>query len=110
MPDVLANRNVGGVLPAVHLGLVDPLAQRLGADTELLGHTGDHAEPPAPLAGGLVDHSDGPLSELGRVPPLERAAAVLCHDSIFLQAVESPSKSGRFTRAVSPCPTARRQS
>jgi len=100
MPDVLANRNVGGVLPAVDLGLVDPLAQRLGADTELLGHPRDHAEPLAALAGGLVDHSDGPLSELGRIPPLERAAAVFCHDSMFLQAVESPSKSVRFTHGV----------
>src|SRR5450756_784534 len=98
MPDVLANRNVGGVLPAVDLGLVDPLAQRLGADTELLGHPRDRAEPLTPLAGGLEDHPDGPFSELGRVSPLERTAgaAVFCHDSIFLQAVESPSKSGRF--------------
>src|SRR5450756_3075646 len=102
MPDVLANRNVGGVLPAVDLGLVDPLAQGLGPDAELLGHPRDHAEPLAALAGGLEDHANGPLSELGRVPPLERAAAVLCHDSMFLQAMESPSKSGRFSVSTSP--------
>src|SRR5450759_3034941 len=98
-PGPLLGREAGP-LAAVDLGLVDPLAQGLGADAELARHPGDRPEALTPLAAGLEDHADGPLPELGRVPSLERAAAaVLCHDSMILQAVESPSKSGRFSRA-----------
>jgi len=82
--------------PAVDLGQVDRLAQGLGADAELAGHARDRAEPLTRPAGALEDHPDGPLPELGRIPPLERAA-VPCHDSVFLQAMESPSESGRFS-------------
>src|SRR5450759_995344 len=96
-PGPLLGREAGP-LAAVDLGLVDPLAQGLGADAELARHPGDRPEALTPLAAGLEDHADGPLPELGRVPSLERAAAaaVLCHDSMILQAVETPSKSGRF--------------
>ncbi len=77
-----------GPLAAIDLGLVDPLAQGLGADAELLGHPGHRAVPLTPLECGLRDEPDGPFPEFGWIPPLERAGrgAVFCHDFMILQA------------------------
>jgi hypothetical protein len=51
------------------------------------------------LGDRLGDHPDGPLSDLGRLSPLGRALAVLCHASMFCQTLESQRNAGRF-RAV----------
>jgi hypothetical protein len=72
----------------VDLDLADPGPQRLGADTQLPRHPGDHPKPLARLLDGLVHHAHRPLPQLGWIAPLEgvRAAAVaagLCHCSIF---------------------------
>lgn len=67
-------------------------------DAQLAGDVGDGAVAITPLGGCLGHEPDGPLPELGWIPPLEWAGvALLCHDSIFLQAMGSPPKSGRFT-------------
>jgi hypothetical protein len=65
-----------------------------GPDAHLPGDAAHRAKPLTPLAGRLEHHPDGSLSELGRVSALERAAAVFCQVSIFLQTMESPPKSG----------------
>jgi hypothetical protein len=52
---------------------------------------GDFVHGPVPLAllGRSLEHEpDGALA----------GGTLLCHDSIFLQAMESPPKSGRFTQ------------
>lgn len=74
-------------LPAVDLRLMDTLAQGLGLDAELLSDTAHCAEALTPLASHrLEDDPDGPLSEFGRYR----------RDSMFLETIESPPKSGRF--------------
>lgn len=75
-----------------------------------LRHPGHHAEAITPLAGGLEGKPHGALTELRWVPSLERTAAVLWHDSIFLQAAESPAKSGRFRSSVRTHPVPARES
>src|SRR5579859_777349 len=58
-------------LAAVDLGMLDPIAQRLGPNPELTGDTGDGAYALAALSNGLVDHAHGSLTHLGRVAALE---------------------------------------
>jgi hypothetical protein len=83
---------------AVDLVLVDPRPERLGADAELPGDPGHRAVSITALGDRLADHPYRSFSQLRRVAPLRRVpGAVLCHDSIFLQAMKSPPKSGRFT-------------
>jgi hypothetical protein len=56
----------------------------------------------------IEDRSIGPFSELRWIPALERAgAAVFRHDSIFLQAMESPPKSGQFIHPKPAMPASR---
>ena len=89
-----------GSAAAVDLGLVDPAAQGLGADVELSGDAGHERPAAARPDRRLEDHPDGPFLQLGWVLPLDWLARSLvlfvCHDSMFLQPLESPSKSVRF--------------
>ena len=51
------------------------------------------------LGRGLEHEPDRALSQLWWVPALERPGGVVwCHDSIFLQGMESPPKSVRFSQ------------
>jgi len=47
----------------VDLGLAQPAPQRLGADSQLAGHPGNHPEGLASLGGdGITGHADRPLT------------------------------------------------
>lgn len=46
-------------MAGVDLGLTNPQAERLGADAQLPGDTGDGAVTVTPLSGGLGDEPDG---------------------------------------------------
>jgi hypothetical protein len=91
-----------GPLALVDLGLADPQSDRLRSDAERLRDTGDRALALALLGRNLADQADGALSQLRRIPPLGGMGtpAALCHDSIFLQRMESPQKSVRFSLSI----------
>jgi hypothetical protein len=73
------------------------VAERFGADAQLLGDEADGAVALASLGRGLVDEPDGSLLQLRWIPPLGRAGPVIvCHGSIILQGMEPPPKSVRF--------------
>src|SRR5439155_98791 len=71
-----------GPVPAVDLGLADPLAEGLRADVELPGDAGDVAVVLARLPGRLENQPHGPVAYLRRVP-LAGRVLVLCHGSIL---------------------------
>jgi hypothetical protein len=60
---------VPGLLP-LSISAADPVAKRLGADAELAGDLGHDAEAVAAMRDRLVDHSNRPFTQLGRVPLL----------------------------------------
>ncbi len=88
-----------GARAGVDLGLVDPVADRLGADAQLVGDLAHRAVALTLLGDRLVDQPDGPLLQLRWIPPLDPGARVrsFCHGSIFLQGMEPPSNPVRFT-------------
>jgi len=57
-------------LTLVDLGLLDPIAHRLGPNPELTSDAADCAKPLAGLGNRGLDHPDRPLMKLGRVPAL----------------------------------------
>jgi hypothetical protein len=85
---------------ALDLRLVVPVAERFRPDAQLLGDRA-HGAVPFPCSAAVSKHeSDRALLQLGWIPPLGLAPAggsLCCHDSIFLQAMEPPPKSVRFT-------------
>lgn len=84
-------------LASVDLGLADPQSERFRSDAELLSDAGHRAVAITSLGDRLGDEPDGPFPELGWIPPLGWACVVVvCHDSMFLQTLESPSMSVRF--------------
>jgi hypothetical protein len=74
----------------VDLSLADPMAGRLGTVAQLPGHTPHGAVALALLGGRLEDQSDGPLSALVDTAAARGGGALFCHDSILLQAMDSP--------------------
>jgi transposase len=83
----------------VDLGLADPVAKRLGADAELAGDLGDHAEAVAALLDGLLHHPDRPLTQLGRVLPGRGLGCHLC--SILSKRWSLHQTQGGSTRGLS---------
>jgi hypothetical protein len=84
-----------GSLPAtgVDLGLLQPATQRLGPNTELPGHAGDHTETLATLrVDQPLRHAHRALAQLRRIPPLR---PVLSH---------APSSLPRYGASGDPRP------
>jgi len=59
-----SGRACPGTAARVDLGLLEPVAQRLGADAELAGNSGHDPEGLTPLLGdGITGHARRPLSQ-----------------------------------------------
>jgi ABC-type amino acid transport substrate-binding protein len=64
-----------GAITGIDLGLAHPVAQRLGADAQLLGHPAHRAVALTLFGGRLEDEADRSLPQLWWIPPLDLAPA-----------------------------------
>jgi hypothetical protein len=71
-------------LAAVDIGLLDPVAQRLGSNPELASNSGDRSYALAPLGDRLAHHAHRSLTHLRRVAALETTVRC-CHGLLVLK-------------------------